>query len=82
MKMLIYTCMVINVGAAVFLLFSMLSSGQDAAGEGMVLLPVLLLLGCAAGSYFLMTGGHTNWALAVGGIPVIIIAYMLFISFT
>ncbi|WP_141110160.1 hypothetical protein [Dyadobacter psychrophilus] len=82
MKTLIYACMAINVGAAVFLLFSIFSSGQDSAGKAMVFLPILLLLGCAVASYFLMNNGHETWALVTSGFPVIIIGYLAFISFT
>jgi predicted CDP-diglyceride synthetase/phosphatidate cytidylyltransferase len=82
MKTLIYACMSVNVGAAVFLFFSMFSNGQDAAGNGMVFLPILLLLVCSAASYFLMQAGHYNWALVISGFPVIILAYLLFISVT
>ncbi|MCF0060164.1 hypothetical protein MUK70_13010 [Dyadobacter chenwenxiniae] len=82
MKTLIYACMAINIGAAVFLLFSIFSSGQDSGGRAMVLLPILLLIGCAVVSYFLMNSGHTGWALVVSGFPVVILAYLAFISFT
>lgn len=82
MRILIYACMTINVAAAIFLLYSIFSSEQDSAGKGMVFLPMLLLIGCAVASYYLMQHGHTSWALFVSGFPVIIIAYLLFISIT
>ncbi|MCE7063780.1 hypothetical protein [Dyadobacter sp. CY326] len=82
MKTLIYICMAVNVGAALFLFFSLFSSGQDQGGKGMIFLPILLLLACVAASYFLMGSGHTGWALGISGFPVIILAYLLFISVT
>jgi hypothetical protein len=82
MKLLIYACILINAGSAIFLLFAAFSSDQDAAGRGMVFLPVILLIACAIGSHFLYAAGHPNWALTISGIPVIILAYLLFISVT
>ena len=82
MRTLIYACMAVNIGTAVFLLISIFSGDQDSGGKAMVFLPILLLIGGAAASYFLMNGGHTTWALIVSGFPVIIIAYLAFISFT
>lgn len=82
MKTLIYGCMLIDAAAALFLFFSLFSSGQDSAGKGMVFLPILVLIACAAGAYFLLSAGHPGWALTVSGFPVIIIVYLAFISFT
>ncbi len=82
MKTIIYACMLIDAAAALFLFFSLFSSGQDSAGKGMIFLPILLLIACAAGAYFLLGAGHPGWALTVSGFPVIIIAYLAFISFT
>ncbi|MGN7888227.1 hypothetical protein [Dyadobacter sp. 22481] len=82
MKTLIYGCMLIDAAAALFLFFSLFSSGQDSAGKGMVFLPILVLIACAAGAYFLLGAGHSGWALTISGFPVIIIAYLAFISFT
>lgn len=82
MKTIIYGCIGIDAAAALFLLFSLFSGSQDAAGEGMIFLPILALVGCAIGAYFLMEAGHTGWALTLAGFPVIIIAYLAFISFT
>lgn len=82
MKILVYGCMIIDAIAALFLFFSLFSSEQDSAGKGMIFLPILALIACAAGAYFLFAAGYPGWALTVGGFPVIIIAYMLFISFT
>ncbi|MCF2502347.1 hypothetical protein L0663_03070 [Dyadobacter sp. CY107] len=82
MRTLIYACMAIDVCTAVFLLFSIFSSNQDSAGKAMVFLPILLLIGCAVASYFLINSGHATWALVTSGFPVIIIGYLAFISFT
>ena len=82
MKMIIYGCMLIDAAAALFLFFSLFSSDQDSAGKGMLFLPILALVGCAAGAYFLFAAGHPGWALAVSGFPTVIIAYLAFISFT
>lgn len=82
MKAIVYGCMLIDTAAALFLFFTLFSSGQDSAGKGMVFLPILALIACVAGSYFLLSAGHAVWALTVSGFPVIIIAYLLFISVT
>ncbi|WP_342083729.1 hypothetical protein [Dyadobacter sp. OTU695] len=82
MKTIVYACMLVDAATALFLFFSLFSSGQDSAGKGMIFLPILLLIACAAGAYFLLGAGHPGWALTVSGLPVIIIAYLAFISFT
>lgn len=48
----------------------------------MVFLPILALVACIAGAWFLLGAGHSGWALTISGFPVIIIAYLAFISFT
>ncbi|MGV3602592.1 MAG: hypothetical protein ACO1N1_15375 [Dyadobacter fermentans] len=82
MKILIYGCMLVDAAAALFLFFSLFSGGQDSAGKGMLFLPILALIACIAGAYFLLAAGHSGWAVTVSGLPVIIIAYLAFISFT
>jgi hypothetical protein len=82
MKTIIYGCMLIDAASALFLFFLLFSSGQDSAGKGMIFLPILALIACAAGAYFLLGAGYPGWALTVSGFPVIIIAYLAFISFT
>lgn len=82
MKTIIYGCMLVDAAAALFLFFSLFGSGQDSAGKGMIFLPILALIACVAGAYFLLGAGHSGWALTVSGFPVIIIAYLAFISFT
>jgi len=74
--------MLVDAAAALFLFFTLFSGGQDAAGKGMVFLPILALIACAAAAYFLLGAGYPGWALAVSGVPVIVIAYLAFISFT
>ncbi|MCF0073983.1 hypothetical protein LZD49_26110 [Dyadobacter sp. CY261] len=82
MKTIVYGCMLVDAITALFLVFTLFSSGQDSAGKGMVFLPILALIACAVGAYFLLGAGHAGWALTVSGFPVIIIAYLAFISFT
>lgn len=74
--------MFVDAAAALFLFFTLFSSGQDSAGKGMVFVPILALIACAAGAYFLLAAGYPGWALVISGLPVIIIAYLAFISFT
>ncbi|WP_031529157.1 hypothetical protein [Dyadobacter crusticola] len=82
MIILIWICIVADVVAAVFLLITSVTSNQDAAGAGMVLLPAILLIGLAVLSYFLMQKHHNGWALVASGLPAIILLYLLFISVT
>lgn len=82
MKTLIYICMAIDAATALFLFYAVFIKGQDSAGEGMVLLPMILLVACVGGAWLLMNNGHSGWALFVSGLPVIVVAYMLFISIT
>lgn len=82
MVILIWICLVIDIAAAVFLLITSMSSDQDAAGRGMVMLPILLLLGLAVLSYYLLQKNALGWSLVVSGLPVIVILYLLFISVT
>ncbi|WP_439557593.1 hypothetical protein [Dyadobacter sp.] len=82
MIILIWICIVADVAAAVFLLSTSMNSDQDAAGAGMVLLPVILLIGLAVLSYFLMQKHYNGWALVTSGLPAIVLLYLLFISVT
>ena len=82
MVILIWICLLVDIGAAVFLLVASMSSDQDAAGKGMVMLPILLLIGLAALSYYLVQKNALGWSLVVSGLPVIVILYLLFISVT
>lgn len=79
---LIWVCILADVTAAIFLLIASMSSGQDAAGRGMVYLPVLLLLGLAALSYVLLQRHYMVWSMLASGLPVLVLLYLLFISFT
>ncbi|KQS30794.1 hypothetical protein [Dyadobacter sp. Leaf189] len=82
MIILIWICIVADVAAAVFLLVTSMTSNQDAAGAGMVLLPAILLIGLALLSYFLMQKQHNGWAFVTSGFPALILLYLLFISVT
>lgn len=82
MVIAIWMCLLINIVTAIFLLITSMSSDQDAAGRGMVMLPIILLLGLAALSYFLLQRHYLGWSLFTSGLPVIVILYLLFISVT
>ena len=82
MVILIWICLLVDIAAAVFLLIASMSSDQDAAGKEMVMLPILLLIGLAALSYYLLQKNALGWSLVVSGLPVIVILYLLFISVT
>jgi hypothetical protein len=82
MMILIWMCLIVDLTAVLFLIISSMSSEQDSAGTGMVILPVLLLISLAALSYYLMQKQHLSWSLVASGLPVIVIIYLLFISVT
>ena len=82
MKTIVYGCMLVDAATALFLFFSLFSSGQDSAGKGMIFLPILALVACAAGAYFLLGAGPPGWALTLSGFPGVILANLAFNSFT
>jgi hypothetical protein len=53
------------IGAALFLLFTILSNDQDASGKGMAFLPILLLVGGGIESYILMQNSQMLLATEV-----------------
>lgn len=69
----IWICIGIDCLGAIALLIMTQSSGQDAAGQGMLLLPILLLFIAAAIAWYLLKSNHTQWALVVSGVPALII---------
>jgi hypothetical protein len=77
MEKAIWICIMINALAAILLFFTTLSSGQDAAGNAMIVLPIILLLALAGLGYFLLRSNHFGWALAVSGIPAVIVVIIL-----
>jgi hypothetical protein len=77
MEKAIWICIVIDVLAAIILLFISFSSGQDAAGRAMIVLPIILLLVLAGIGYFLLKSNHSGWALSVSGIPAIVVILIL-----
>lgn len=82
MEKLIWICIIVDALAGIFLLFTSFSSGQDAAGRSMIVLPVILLIGLAVSAYFLLKSNHPGWALAVSGIPAIIVILILLFTVT
>ena len=63
-----------------FLGYLLISPDQDAAGKGMIGLPLLLLLICVAAAWFLLTRNYKISALIVSGIPALIAGYVLFLT--
>lgn len=53
---------------------------QDAAGKGMLFLPILILLACCGGSWLLMKNGYAVAAFLVSAIPALIGMYFLYLS--
>jgi hypothetical protein len=70
----------IDVIAALFLLAMLLNPNQDAAGKGMIFLPVILLLLFAGAAVLLMNRKYHIAALVVSAVPAIIAVYMLYLT--
>ena len=66
--------------AALFLLAMLLNPNQDAAGKGMILLPVILLLIFSGAALLLVHRKHHIAALVVSAVPAIISVYVLFLT--
>jgi hypothetical protein len=77
MEKMIWVSIVTNVAGAIGLFIASMSSGQDAAGKSMILLPMLLLFVVSFVSYFLLRSSHYGWALAVAGVPAVIVIVVL-----
>ncbi len=77
MEKAIWISIVINVVAAIGLFIASMSTEQDAAGKSMIILPLFLLLLVAVVSYFLLRSHYFGWALAVAGIPAVIVILIL-----
>lgn len=77
MEKIIWTCIILDVVAGLALFLAILSSGQDAAGKAMILLPILLLLIFAAVGYFLLKANHYTWAIVITGVPAAIVILIL-----
>ena len=70
----------IDVIAALFLAAMLVNPNQDAAGKGMLGLPIILLLVCAGCAWLLMTRNYRVAALVVSAVPAIITIYILFLT--
>jgi peptidoglycan biosynthesis protein MviN/MurJ (putative lipid II flippase) len=81
MTVLIWICILVDIAAAVFLLISAFSPDQDAAGRGMIFLPIIILVAMVGFAYMLLQNQQHYWALAVSGVPVIVLIYLAVISF-
>ena len=69
----------INSLIALFLIVQLFNPNQDAAGKGMLGLPIVALLACAGLSWLLMNRNYPVAALLLGVIPAIIAGYILFL---
>ena len=70
----------IDVIAALFLLVMLVNPNQDAAGKGMIFLPVILLLLFAGAALLLVHRKYHIAALVVSAVPAIISVYVLFLT--
>jgi hypothetical protein len=77
MEKMIWISIAINVAGAIGLFIASMSSEQDAAGKSMILLPMLLLFLLSFVGYFLLRSSHYGWALAVAGVPAVIVVIIL-----
>lgn len=80
MTVLTWICIGINVLLALLLIVMMFNPGQDAAGKGMLGLPILALLACAVLSWVLMNRGYPVAAMLVSGLPALIALYVLWLT--
>lgn len=79
---LIWICIIVDVLASVALVLASMTSGQDAAGKAMLILPIILLLLMAIGAYLLKNANHNGWALTISGIPAVIVVVILLFTFS
>ena len=70
----------IDVIVAVFLLAMLVNPNQDAAGKGMIFLPVILLLMFAGAAVLLMNRKYQIAALIISAVPAIISLYVLWLT--
>ena len=70
----------IDVIAALFLLAMLVNPNQDAAGRGMIALPIILLLMFAGAALLLMNRKYHIAALIITAVPAIISVYVLFLT--
>ena len=80
MTALTWICIGIDLLVALFLVTLLFNPGQDAAGKGMLGLPIVALLACAGLSWLLMNRDYPVAALLLSGIPAIIAAYGLYMT--
>jgi hypothetical protein len=70
----------VDIAICLFLGYLLISPNQDAAGKGMIGLPLILLLGCVAASWFLLTRNYKVSALIISGVPALIGGYVLYLT--
>ena len=70
----------IDVISALFLLVMLVNPNQDAAGKGMIFLPVILLLIFSGAALLLVHRKHHIAALVVSAVPAIISVYVLVLT--
>lgn len=80
MNTITWICIGIDTVIALFLIIMLFNPSQDAAGKGMLFLPVIVLLACAAGSWWLMQRQYLVGALLLSAVPAVIAAYVLYLS--
>ena len=78
MALLTWICICIDVVAALILMAMLANPNQDAAGKGMIALPILLLLVCAAGAWLLMSRNYRTAAMVISAVPAVVTLYVLF----
>ena len=77
MEKLIWICIIVDVLASIALVVASMTSGQDAGGKAMLVLPIILLLLMAVGGYLLQRSNYNGWALTVSGVPAVIVVVIL-----
>lgn len=80
MVTLTWICIGINALAALFLVTVLFNPNQDAAGKSIIALPIIILLVCAAASFFLMNRHYKITAFTISAVPAVIAVYMLFLT--
>ena len=80
MGLLTWICIGIDAIIALFFIVMLFNPKQDAAGKGMLFLPVIVLLACAAGSWWLMQRHYAVSALLLSAVPAVVAVYVLYLS--
>ena len=81
--MIILTWIFITIDIVAVLAFIAMAmrGNQDAAGEAMLFLPILVIAAFAIGAWLLLKSGQTAWATVLAGFPAIIIIYLAYLHF-